>query len=146
MINFKEVKTKQVNLQTWSHQYNKPPAKLVTDSHPKVSIEPLLSPNGTLQIPPPKIEVPPKIPKGPLHRNVSSSKAALTYNIVDDLVQSLISMSMLEFLQTCQSQWKVLLFSLGIMDPSDDHMISSMLIKWNIPPYLHMFSFKYQSP
>jgi len=51
MMNSKEVNTKQVNLQTQLHQYDKAPTKSVIESRTKVFTEPLSSPNGTLQIP-----------------------------------------------------------------------------------------------
>jgi hypothetical protein len=46
------------------------------------------------------------------------------YNIVDDLAQSPTTMSSLEVLQMCPSQWKDLLSSLGVVDPSYDRMIT----------------------
>lgn len=123
MMNFDEVNIEQVNLQTQSCKYDKPPSKSATESQPKVSIEPLQTPNSTLQIPQPKFEVTPKIPKGSLHRNATSSKATNIYSIVDDLVQSPTTMSMLEVLQTFPSQRKYLLYSLGDLDLQDDQMI-----------------------
>ena len=62
-----------LNLQTWSRQYPKPPALSVTESPYSGPTEPLSTPNGPLQIPPPKAEVHTKIPKGPLRRNGASS-------------------------------------------------------------------------
>jgi len=97
-MNSDEVNIKQVNHQTRSCQYHKPPAKSKTESQPQVSIEPLSSSNGTLQIPSPKVEVIPKIPKGPLCWNTTSIKVAHTYSIVNDLVQYLFAMSMMEVL------------------------------------------------
>jgi len=84
-MNSDEANTQQVNLHTWSLQYDKPPTILMSVSQTKVSNEPLSSPNGTLQIHLPKVKVPSNIPKGPLHQNVASSKSAHTYNIVEDL-------------------------------------------------------------
>lgn len=102
--------SEDINLQTHSYQYDNFPDTSTTDSQPKSSTEPLSSPNGTLQIPRLKVKVHPKITKGPLHRNVGSSKATHTYSIIYDLVQSPTSMSMLEVLQTFPFQWKAILW------------------------------------
>ena len=72
----------------------------VPELPPSVSIEPLSTPNGPLQIPQPKVEVHTRIPNGPLHLNVASGKAAHSYSIVDDLAQSPAAISTLELLQS----------------------------------------------
>ena len=105
-----------LNLQTRSRQYNKPPTTSVPEMPPSISTEPLLTPNGPLQISQPKEEVHTKIRKGPLRRNSASGKAAHLYNIVDVLAQSPAAISMLELLQSCPSQRKALLSAMGIVD------------------------------
>lgn len=90
--------SKEINLQTWSHQYENTPNNSMTKSQTKFYTELLYSPNGNLHVPPPKAEVLPNITKGSLCRNTASSQVTHTYNIVDDLVQSLSTMLMLEVL------------------------------------------------
>lgn len=138
--------SEEMNHQTWSCQYDNPPTKSTNEYQPKSSNESLSSPNGTLHIPPPKVDVPHKIPKGPLCRNVSSSKASRTYSIVDDLEQSLATMSTMEVLHTCPSQQKAMLSSLGSMDPSDDRMIIFDVDKMEHPSLSSSISFQIQSP
>lgn len=86
MMNFDEVNTEQVDLKTRLCQYDKPSAKSTTESQPKFYTKPLSLPNGTLQIPQPKVKVIPKIHKVLLHRNFACAKVSHTYSIVDDLV------------------------------------------------------------
>ena len=50
MMNFDQPLTIDINLQTWSRQYNKPPATFVPEPRPLVSTEPLSTPNGPLGI------------------------------------------------------------------------------------------------
>jgi hypothetical protein len=45
-------------------------------------------------------------------------------SLVDDLAQSPTAMSILEVLQTFPTQWKLLLFSLGAVEPTDTHLIT----------------------
>lgn len=49
-------------------------------------------------------------------------------------MQSHVAMSMLEVLQTCPSQQKYLLSSLGIVDPLDDRLIIFDVDKVEHPP------------
>ena len=51
MMNSDQPLTVDINLQTWSRQYNKPPATSVPELPSSVSTEPLSTPNGPLQIP-----------------------------------------------------------------------------------------------
>ena len=81
-----------------SRQYDKTSTSFPTESKTKASAEPLTTTNGLLQIPQPKVEAIPNIPKGPLCCNVTSNRAAHIYSIVDDLAQSLASMLTLEVL------------------------------------------------
>ena len=53
-----------------------------------------------------------------------NAKVAHNYSIVDDLVQSLTTMSTLEALQRCCSQRKELLTMLGAIDPLDSHLMT----------------------
>jgi len=119
-MNFDEVNPSNINLQTQSCQYEKLSISSATESKTKVSIEPLTTPNGLLYIPQSKFEAIPKISNGPLCRNVASNRVVHTHSIVDDLVQSSTSMSMLEVLQSCPSKKKDLLTTLGAVDPSND--------------------------
>ena len=134
MMNSNKVNTFDVNLQTWSCQYEKPSTSSATNTKTKEYTEPLTTPNGPLQIPQPKFESIPKIPKGPLCCNAASNRATHTYSIVDDLAQSPIAMSMLEVLQSCLSQKKSLLTALGIVDAFDDHLIVFLVDTSEHPP------------
>jgi len=122
-MNSYEVNPSNINLQTWSCQYDKPSTSLAADSKTKVFVEPLTTKNGHLEIPQTKLEAIPNIPKGPLYRNVASNKSSHTYSIVDDLVQSPAAISTLQVLQSCHSQKKDLLTALGAVDPSNDCLI-----------------------
>lgn len=66
MMNSDQPITVDLNLQTWSRQYNKPLATSAPEPPSLGSIKPLLTTNGPLQIPQPKAEVHTKIPKGTL--------------------------------------------------------------------------------
>ena len=99
MMNSAPPLTVDLNLQTRSRQYPKPPAQSASEHPSSGSIEPLSSPSGPLHIPQPKVEVHTKIPKGPLRRNAASGRAAHLYSIVDDLAQSPAAISTLELLQ-----------------------------------------------
>ena len=52
------------------------------------------------------------------------ARVAISYNMVDDLVQTPTAMSTLEVLKTCPMQWKSLLATLGAIDPSDSKLIT----------------------
>jgi hypothetical protein len=77
-------------------------------------------------IPFPFAELPLRNPHIPLRRNVHNpqARAAHNYSLVDDLAQSPTAMSVLEVLQTCPTQQKSLLFSLGAIDPADTRIIT----------------------
>jgi len=57
-----------------------------------------MTPNDLLQIPQPKVEAIPKIPKGPLRCNATSNQVSHTHSIVDNLAQLPVAMPMLEVL------------------------------------------------
>ena len=80
--------TIDLNLQTQSRQYSMPLIPSAFESPSSGPTEPPSTPNGPLQIPPPKAEVHTRTPKGPFHRNAASGRAAHSYIIVDDLAQS----------------------------------------------------------
>jgi len=122
-MNFDEVNTSDINLQTQLRQYDKPSTSSATKSKTKASTKPLTRPNGLLEIPQPKVEAISKILKGPLCHNTTSNRVSHTYSIVDDLAQSLAAMSNLEVLQSFPSQNKSLLTTLGTVDPFDDCLI-----------------------
>lgn len=123
MMNSDPPLTVDLNLQTRSRQYPTPSAQSTPESPSSGSTEPLLTSNGPLHIPQPKVEVHTKMPKGPLRRNATSGRAAHSYSIVDDLAQSPAAISTLELLQSCPSQKKALLSTMGTVDPADDQMI-----------------------
>ena len=50
--------------------------------------------------------------------------AAQHYSIVEDLAQAPSTMSALEVLQSCPSQWKALLSAIGGVDPADSSLIT----------------------
>jgi hypothetical protein len=77
-------------------------------------------------IPHPNTETPLRIPRIPLRWNVNNpqARAAHNYSLVDDLAQSPAAMSVLEVLQTCPTQWKSLLSTLGAVDPADTRLIT----------------------
>jgi hypothetical protein len=79
-----------------------------------------------LMIPRPNIEPTIHIPHIPLQHNVNKpwSREAHNYSLIDDLAQSLASMSILEVLQTCPTQWKSLLSTLGAVNPTDTRLIT----------------------
>lgn len=93
---YDEVNPSNINIQTWTHQYEKPSTSSATESKTKVFVEPLMIPNGHLQIPQLKVEAISKIPKGPLHHNAASNRDSRTYSILDDLAQSPASILTLE--------------------------------------------------
>jgi hypothetical protein len=115
----------EVFLQTHSHEYSAP-----SESPP---IPPEIIPTPTippLMIPHPNMETPFCIPRIPLRKNVHNPQArvAHNYNLVDDLAQSLVSMSVLEILQSCPTQRESLLpywghSTLRILNSS--HLIST---------------------
>jgi hypothetical protein len=111
----------EILLQTRNRQY---PAS--AESTP-TSIDTNPTPTGpSLMIPHPSNELPLRIPRIPLHRNVHNpqARAAHNYSLVDDLAQSPAAMSFLEVLQTCPTQQKSLLFSMGAIDPADTRLIT----------------------
>lgn len=65
----------------------------------------------------------PKMVKEHLQCTGHNLKDAHSYNIIDDLAQSPLAMSALEVLQTCPSQRKALISTLGAIDPSDSHLM-----------------------
>jgi hypothetical protein len=111
----------EVLLQTRSRQYNAPP-----DSAPTTSEAAPVTTGPPLMIPHPNTEPPLHIPRIPLRRNVNNpqARAAHNYSLVDDLAQSPAAMSVLEVLQTCPTQWKSLLSTLGAVDPADTRLIT----------------------
>ena len=136
MMNSDQPVIVDLNLQTRSRQYTKPPITSVPEPPPLVSTEPLSTPNGPLQITQPKAEVHTKILKGPLRRNVASGKASHSYSIVDDLVQSPTTISMLELLQLCPSKGKALISTMRTIDPFDNRLIV-FDVDWSENPPLH---------
>jgi hypothetical protein len=111
----------EILLQTRNRQYHTP-----TESTP-ISPETNLAPTGPpLVIPRPSSEPPLHIPHIPLCWNVHNpqARAAHNYSLVDNLAQSPTAMSVLEVLQTCPTQWKSLLSTLGAVYPADTRLIT----------------------
>ena len=131
-----------LNLQTRSCQYPKPPALSVPESPSSGSTKPLSTSNGPLHIPQPKVEVHTKIPKGPLHRNAASGRAAHSYSIVDDLVQSPATISTLKLLQSCPSQNEALLSAMGAVDRANDQFNFFDAHQLEPPPLLASIAFQ----
>jgi hypothetical protein len=94
---------------------------------PPIHLETNPTPTGPpFLIPCPSTEPPLRIPRIPLHKNVHNPQArvAHNYSLVDDLAQSLAAMLVLEVLQTCPTQRKSLLSTLGAVDPTDTRLIT----------------------
>ena len=74
--------------------------------------------NAPLQLPP--------FPCPPICQvaNNATTRAALSYSIVDDFSQTPTAMSALEVLKTFPTQRKALLATLGAVDPSDSKLIT----------------------
>jgi hypothetical protein len=64
-------------------------------------------------------------PKGFIQKSTFNphARVAQNYNIVEDLAQAPSAMSSLEVLQSCPTQWKTLLKSIGGIDPTDTNLI-----------------------
>jgi hypothetical protein len=107
--------------QTCSRQYRTPAES------PPIPPEIVSAPTGPpLVIPRPNAEKPLHIPRIPLRRNVHNpqDREAHNYSLFYDLAQSPDAMSVLEVLQTCPTQRKSLLFSLGAVEPMDTQLIT----------------------
>jgi hypothetical protein len=111
----------EILLQTRNHQYHAP---VESPPIPPETNPTLVGPQ--LVIPRPTSEPPLRIPRIPLRRNVHNplARAAHNYSLVDELAQSLATMSVLEVLQTCPTQRKSLLSTLGAVDPADTRLIT----------------------
>ena len=107
------MRTEEVDLQTRWNQYGTTtkPANTSTTSTSKTV-------NLPLQLPP--------FPYPPIRQlaNNATTRAAVSYSIVDDLAQTPMAMSALEVLKTCSMQQKALLATLGSVDPSDSKLIT----------------------
>lgn len=79
-----------------------------------------------LKTPHPNTETTSWIPPTPLRRNVHNPHARAThnYNLIDNLVQSSAPMLVLEVLHNFPSQRKALLSQLGVVDPTNTHLIT----------------------
>jgi hypothetical protein len=110
----------EIILQTRSRQYNAP-----LESTPTTS-EAIPTTRQPLMIPCPNIEPPICIPHISLLWNVNNPqvRAAHNYSLVDDLAQSPTTMSVLDILQTCPTQRKSFLSTLGAVDPADTRLIT----------------------
>ena len=125
-----------INLTTRSNTYDTPanPDKgkdindigtLLDPSSSSVSLPSVNPSSGPLQIEKPTFDsilCPPKITICKSTFN-PSSRAAQNYNIVEDLAQALCAMSALEVLQHCPSQRRMLLATIGTIDPESSNNI-----------------------
>jgi hypothetical protein len=111
----------EILLQTRNRQY--PPTAESTPTSTEANPTPTGPP---LVIPHPSAELPLRIPRIPLRRNVHNpqARAAHNYSLVDDLAQSPAAMSVLEVLQTFPTQRKSLLSAMGAVDPADTRLIT----------------------
>ena len=68
----------------------------------------------------------PHPPKGEAYRTIynPNSHATKHYSIVEDLAQAPCTMFALEVLQSCPTQWKALLSSIGGVDPSESNILT----------------------
>jgi hypothetical protein len=111
----------EILLQTRNRQYHTPAEStpISPETNPTLMRPPLV-------IPRPSAEPPLRIPRIPLCKNVHKPQAreAHNYSLVDDLAQSPADMSVLEVLQTCPTQWKSLLSTLGEFNPTDTRLIT----------------------
>jgi hypothetical protein len=114
----------EILLQIRGRQYDVPPEynSTTSEASPATTRQPLIIPTLTLN----QTLV---YPVCRLQRNIHNPHAREThnYNLVDDLTQYHISMSILEVLQTYPTWWKSLLFSLGKVNPVDTRLITSDL-------------------
>jgi hypothetical protein len=111
----------EIILKKRNRQYHAP-----TES-PPIPSKTIPAPTGPpFVIPHPNKEPPLFIPRIPLCKNVHNpqARAAHNYSLVDDLAQSSAAMSVLEVLQTCPTQRKSLLSTLGAIDPADTRLIT----------------------
>jgi hypothetical protein len=73
----------------------------------------------------PNIEPNPCIPRIPLRKNVHNPHARESHNytLVDDLAQSSTAMFVLKVFQTCPTQCKLFISTLGEVDRADTRLI-----------------------
>jgi hypothetical protein len=119
-----------INLTTRSKTYDTPgnPDKgkdvngtgtLLDPSLSSVILPSVNPPSGPLQIEKPTFDCILRPPKSTIYKATfnPSSCAAQNYNIVEYLAQAPCAMSVLEVLQHCPSQCRMLLFAIGAIDP-----------------------------
>ena len=118
-----------VNLNTRSHSYDPPSEKKPDDIPSKKTSTSTTPTNNGLHIEKPILEAIFRPPKGTLRKSIINPNACVSqyYNIVEGLAQEPCVMSNLEVLQTCPTQWKNLLTTLGAMDPKNINIITFKL-------------------
>ena len=127
--------SKTINLSTRSQYYDKIVEKKdenpSSDKVPSTSSPPSLS-NGPLVIKKPNLDLILRPPKATLRKSIFNlnARAAQFYNVVEYLAQAPCVMSTLEVHQSCPTQRKNLLTSLGELDPDNTN-----LIHFNIEKY-----------
>jgi hypothetical protein len=143
-----------INLNTLSKTYDTPsnPDKgkdtnrtstLPDPSLSSVSLPSVTSPSGPLQIEKPEFDSILRPPKSTIRKSTfnPSSRAAQNYNIVKDLAQAPCAMSVLEVLQHCPSQSRVLLAIIGVANPDSSSHIMFTLENY-VPRLSHQLAFQ----
>ena len=124
-----------INLQTQSQNYDKPIENKEDHSSSRKAPSansPESSSTVPLSIEKPTLDMILRPPKSTLQKAVfnPNSQAAQFYNVVEDLTQKPYAMSTLEVLQSCPTQRKNLLTTLGALD-----LDNTNLIRFNVENY-----------
>jgi hypothetical protein len=106
------------------------PSKEKVDNIPPLLVQPpspTSPPKGPLHLEQPGLDIVfcPH-PKGVVQKYSFNphTRATQNYSIVEDLAQAPSVMSALKVLQSCPTQWKVLLKAIGGIDPTDTNLIT----------------------
>ena len=112
-----------INLNTRSHSYDKP-AEKKDEKVPSTSSSPCPS-NGPVVIEKPNLDLILRPPKDTLRKAIfnPNARAAQFYNVIEYLAQAPCVMSTLEVLQSCTTQQKNLLTTLGALDLDNTNLI-----------------------
>ena len=135
-----------IHLQTRSQNYDKPiDNKEDQSSSGKVPSTSSLESSSVvpLSIEKPTLDMIMCPPKSNLWKAVfnPNARAAQFYNVVEDLAQAPCAMSTLEVLQSCPTQHKNLLTTLGSLDPDNTNLIHFNVENYN-PRLPHKLAFQ----
>ena len=117
-----------ISLTTHTQSYDKPEEKKnenpYPDKYPPIG-SPASSSNGPLTIEKPNLDMILRPPKSTLRKSIfnPNARAAQFYNVVEELAHEPCAMSTLEVLQSCPTQCKNLLTTLGSLDPNNTNLI-----------------------